>query len=541
MILNRMQRWIALALILALLLGGFPARTAFARGGGVYWGYQSPTQWSPIWNYWRFASPWGALVGAGIPHHSLDPPQFNMGQPSTMGQGGMGPQGPGGPPFGWSWQTQPIDRSVRFPGSSSNASGPSIPIGIGGSTGVTRPVPEGPFSTNRKFEPPYYHNYNGYWLNGYWGGGRWGWSRWGGPLGTRSFPRWSIGSEYYGSGYGQYSNPFLAGAKGLSGSELYAEPVLAPPDQPSPGDDELGPGGEPVPYSADPDLAASRAYLLKSPEVTAGLRAFDAARAAFRNKDYAAAQIQIEAAIKQLPGDPAIHEFRALVLFARADYAAAAAVIYGVLAVSPGWNWTTLSNHYAEQAEFTRMLRDLEAYRRQHAEDPVPAFLSAYHYVTCRHYDAAIKQLETVRRLVPDARLVPPLITLLAGADDKNQVASTDPAASVQAANPSGAGPQEPESKLDKDKVTGAWRAAPSKGTTVELSLTEDDSFVWTVNRGGKSRKFDGKYTLSGSRIWLDAGHGGMTARLTLAQPDGPLHFKLIDNDPSDPGLQFHR
>ena len=529
MILRRMKPWIAWVLVVAILLC-FPLETAFARGGGVYWGYQSPTQWSPIWNYWRFASPWGALVGAGIPHHSLDPPQFNMGQPPNQGQG----QGQGPNSFGWSWRTQPVDRSVMFPGSSS-VSAQSTPGAFGGTVGAPRPVPEGPFTTDRQFDPPYYHNYNSYWLHGYWGGGKWGWSRWGGSLGTRSFPRWSIGPIYYGTGYGRYANPFLAGTK-LSDASFYAEPMLRPAELPQPGDDVLGPDGQPVPYSADADFAASRAYLLKSPEVKAGLRAFNAARDAFKKKDYQAAQTQIDAALKQLPRDPALHEFRALVLFANADYPSAAAVVYSVLSVSPGWNWTTLSNHFAEQAEFTRQLRDLESYRRQRPDDPAPAFLSAYHYVTCRHNDAAIKQLEVVRRLLPDDRLVPPLVTLLAGADENSQVASTDPAVSLEAP-----GGKNPEPRIEKQKLTGEWHATVDRNVTIDLTLTPADGFTWTVTRGKQTQKFEGQYTLTGSRIWLDAGGGGMTAQLSLGDPQGPLRFKLADNDPSDPGLQFHR
>ncbi len=44
-----------------------------------------------------------------------------------------------------------------------------------------------------------------------------------------------------------------------------------------------------------------------------------------------------------MPNDAALHEFRALVLFALQRYDDAAAALYAVLTAGPGWDWATLS------------------------------------------------------------------------------------------------------------------------------------------------------------------------------------------------------
>ena len=73
-----------------------------------------------------------------------------------------------------------------------------------------------------------------------------------------------------------------------------------------------------------------------------GYQTFDRARDAFKAGDYAAALDLTDEALKDVPGDPLVHEFKALVLFARGEDARAAAELHAVLAVRPGMDWTTL-------------------------------------------------------------------------------------------------------------------------------------------------------------------------------------------------------
>src|SRR5262249_33039560 len=149
--------------------------------------------------------------------------------------------------------------------------------------------------------------------------------------------------------------------------------------------------------------------LVRSPEAMAGLRALDAARDAFRAKNYDLALQKSEESIRWLPRDPALHEFRALVLFARGDYRASASTIYAVLSVSPGWSWTTLSSLYASNEDYTTQLRALETFRKEHPDSPEAVFLSAYHYATCRHNESAVRQLRRLTQLIPDDELAPHL------------------------------------------------------------------------------------------------------------------------------------
>ena len=137
---------------------------------------------------------------------------------------------------------------------------------------------------------------------------------------------------------------------------------------------------------------------------------FDAARAAFKAQDYAKALTDIDAAIKVLNKDVTMHEFRALVLFAQKKYKDAAAGIYAVLSVGPGWNWDTMSSLYAEPDTYTNQLRDLENYQKANPGAPDGHFLLAYHYLVLGHTQQALTQLEKFSKLVPGDKLVPELI-----------------------------------------------------------------------------------------------------------------------------------
>ena len=48
-----------------------------------------------------------------------------------------------------------------------------------------------------------------------------------------------------------------------------------------------------------------------------------------------------------------LHEFLALVFFAQGKYDQAAAPLYAVLSVGPGWDWTTLSGMYPDVDTYT--------------------------------------------------------------------------------------------------------------------------------------------------------------------------------------------
>ena len=99
---------------------------------------------------------------------------------------------------------------------------------------------------------------------------------------------------------------------------------------------------------------------------------FDQARDAFKQADYKAALDLADQALRQLPNDPTLHEFRALCLFALGRYDEAAASLYAVLSVGPGWDWTTLINLYGNPETYTQQVRALESYCNQNPKSRRP-------------------------------------------------------------------------------------------------------------------------------------------------------------------------
>jgi tetratricopeptide (TPR) repeat protein len=145
----------------------------------------------------------------------------------------------------------------------------------------------------------------------------------------------------------------------------------------------------------------------------AAQQTFDQARAAFMKGDYPTAQDLAEQALRNIPGDATLHEFRALTLFAQGQYRDAAGAIYAVLAAGPGWNWDTLKALYPDVATYATQLRSLEDYHKRHADAAEACFLLAYHYLSLGSTEAAIKMLQQTVSLNPKDTLSPQLLKML--------------------------------------------------------------------------------------------------------------------------------
>jgi tetratricopeptide (TPR) repeat protein len=362
------------------------------------------------------------------------------------------------------------------------------------------------------------------------------------PLGIGSFARWSFGPIYYVSGYGQFRNPFLGVAQRATPEHLdYSQVIEDLPDDEEPPavSTSTDPAATPA-TDPDEETAADRLkYLVKTPEVTAGLKAFDAASEAFQAKDYELALQKTDEAVAQLPDDTAIHEFRGLILFARGDYQSAAAIIYAVLAVSPGCDWTTLASRYTDQEEYPHQLRALETFHKAHPESAAAAFLRAYHYTTCRHYEAAVKQFQNTLKLLPDDELVPALAVLVAGAVEKSPPdappgASSSPARAASAT----ATPDQDSQPIAKARLVGDWKAFRGGSTVIQLKLLDDLRFVWVATREGKPRRIAGQYVLEGNTLFLGGGSGTLIGRVQIKKQGG-FTFTLLDGGPVRPGLDF--
>ncbi|MGQ0635301.1 MAG: tetratricopeptide repeat protein [Planctomycetaceae bacterium] len=499
--------WLAAAMLCAFTGLG---EVAYGRSG-LTWGNRGYN----IFSNYAYTSVWGALMGAGVPHHSLDPPRLDLSPASSGSSGGYSGLGGGvrvGPHdqmLNTTMTTLPVGpRYINY------SSGPSAGRSLGNPPPINLSAPP------RTIDPPYYHNYDSYWLRGYWGGGMWGWGRWGGDLSIWSFPRWWLGYLYYASGYGLFENPFFSPNADVPEYLEYSSPVQVE----GPTDDEGA-------------VDASREQVIRSPTESAGLSEFDAARSAFKAQDYQTALERVEAALKHLPRDASLHEFRALVKFAQGRYSDAAATIYAVLAISPGWNWTTLSNMYSGSEEFTRHLRALETYCKAHLEAADAAFLLAYQYVTCGHYAPAVQQFQTVVRLVPKDELAPHLLTLIEGADDDV------PGQSDSAVTRASLKKKVPRSSvaIDQAQIVGAWRAQRGPAITLELTLARDDKFEWKVVGAEDQLQIQGRYYLQGDLLVME-GDGGEPLIGTIALNDGGgFSFRLLGADPADRGLTFSK
>jgi tetratricopeptide (TPR) repeat protein len=218
-----------------------------------------------------------------------------------------------------------------------------------------------------------------------------------------------------------YNNPYVQPASTtvvVQPTIDYSSPIPSPP-----------PDQTPVAYIAEPEVADDGSLPDVSNEpppvastedasVNDSTKKFDAARAAFKIGDYAGAQELAEKAIALLPSDATLHEFRALTLFAQQKYKDAAAGLYAVLAAGPGWNWETMSKLYPNADTYTKQLRALEAYTREHPKEAEAHFLEAYHYLVVGGKDAAVQQLKQVVKLQPQDKLSAALVkALTSGAD----------------------------------------------------------------------------------------------------------------------------
>jgi hypothetical protein len=202
-----------------------------------------------------------------------------------------------------------------------------------------------------------------------------------------------------------YTNPYYVEAALVPTYLDYSEPLpivsaeydaLALPPDP---DDLTDPDALPPP----PD----------DPTVAEAYRLLDEARGAFRAGEYVKAQTQVEVAIGLVPSDPALHEFRALTLFAQAKYQDAAATLYSVLTAGPGWDWETMRELYPDPDDYTTQLRALERFVLERPDAGYGHFVLAYHYLVTKNLDPAIRQLQVVVRLQPDDKLAQALLTSL--------------------------------------------------------------------------------------------------------------------------------
>jgi hypothetical protein len=104
-----------------------------------------------------------------------------------------------------------------------------------------------------------------------------------------------------------------------------------------------------------------------------------------------------------------------LVLFSQQRYQEAAAVLYSVLAVSPGWDTATIRSLYTSTDRYLLQVNQLAQFAAANPAAVDAQFLLAYHYAIKGDLPSALRQLQIVQRARPDDRVVASFIDTIAG------------------------------------------------------------------------------------------------------------------------------
>ncbi len=388
-------------------------------------------------------------------------------------------------------------------------------------TGDVRPDPPQPHraAAHRTGRDPHAGWFHGNWNGNLGSNHRWDWAGLATKAEAAGLTGWKVGSAVYRWGYAPYLNPYCrkTDAAGASGFD-YTQPLDTERPIPEPG-------------VLDPAIAV-----------------LDDARAAFWAGDYSKALTLTDQVLKTLPGDVAVHELRALALFALKRYDDAAATLYAVLSMGPGWDWTTQIGLYAKAETYTEQLRALEDNRDDQPDSAGAHFVLAYHYLTAGHADSAAEELRDVERLKSDDRLSGHLLALIAPRDPGKKDEDPDRQRGPTVPLPPAAEPMKPQraiasvapvkvpemktkpepqplvasvapvkvpemktkpapqpqpsvdkasaapAKVPETKAkpqppamaefAGTWKASPGKGLTIDLAIRPDKTFSWTVTGG---------------------------------------------------------
>jgi hypothetical protein len=390
-----------------------------------------------------------------------------------------------------------------------------------------------------------YSWYNGHWHNHWYGNGFGGYGfggyGFGGYGGGWRYPLawglggWGLGSLWYSSGYMPYYNPYYSPVGGVGGGWNYGQPIPVPAGPALAGGMGLAGGPNGIAANAvdpnaiedggvDPNAMAANLAPDGNPDI-------DAAVERFRAGDYAGALPLVDGAIQAQPADAAAHELRALILFAMEDYSQAAATIHSVLAIGPGWDWTTLSSLYPNMQTYMAQLRALERFVSGHPGQADARFLLAYHYMTQSHSGEAASQLEKVVKLMPTDKLAADLLRMAQGGNA---------AAPPPAANPPAPGPD--VKPVDPALLAGSWQSSRDDGSKFSLNLAADKSFTWKFSQQQQeAQTISGTYTIDNGLLIMQGKTGGAMVGQVSAAGGDRFTFKPVGAPPDDPGLTFTR
>jgi tetratricopeptide (TPR) repeat protein len=339
------------------------------------------------------------------------------------------------------------------------------------------------------------------WYRGNWNGGWYGrwdnrWQRsWRGYPAAVSFglTPWGVNRMGYWFGYQDYYNPYYYQPLVVGSTTIdYSQPLVAIPAE---------------------------------NESSTTIADFDRARDAFKQERYKESLTLVNRALAEHQRDATLHEFRALVLFAMADYREAAQTLNPVLAVGPGWDWPTLRGLYSGVSEYTKHLRALESYVGDHKDKGYAHFLLGYHYLTAGHEDAARKQFQRTVALAPKDEVSRQLLSMLDkdGKIDAPAMTRTDA-----------------DAKIAVDDLVGTWNAKRENGE-FSLRLEKDMRFTWTHREGKRTSKVTGVFAVNNGTLALEPQAGGVMLANIQMKAKGRMQFRMVGSGAKDNGLTFTR
>lgn len=322
---------------------------------------------------------------------------------------------------------------------------------------------------------------------------------------------WSLGKLIYDCGYQSYRNPYPVQPITVVDRQVvtYQEPITVVAAKTAP--------------KADDETAR---ITQKSESLIAE------SQAAFKQGNYLVALESANKAIAEAPGDGALHEYRALILFALGKFSEAAGVLNPVLAGGPGWDWSTMIALYDSQETYLSQLDALKNFSKSKPKAADAHFLLGYHHMVCGHLEEAAEEFETAAKLQPADSVSAQLRDLTKASSQSGSDEPTEPSTEKEVA---------PQSALPLEKLSGAWVSDKGEAGTVSLVFKDDGKFIWSFKKGDQNNEFSGDFSMNDNGLLvLDAKDSQMTA--TVSQPkDNELKFVLAGGPPDDPGLTFTR
>ena len=144
-----------------------------------------------------------------------------------------------------------------------------------------------------------------------------------------------------------------------------------------------------------------------------------------------------------------------------------------------------------------------------------------------------MRELQTVVRLSPRDQLASQLLAGLSSGDKSSTEAVPAPPGAVP--------PTLASLPASAAALAGNWEASRPDGSTFVFNLTDAATYSWKYTRGGQTQDFTGTFSVAeGLLILKRNGNPVMIGQVALSDANH-FNFKLVGDNPADPGLTFSR